>query len=183
MRSRWRTNWRIPLLGSAAFQFFSLRHRYWTDCASGDATRTARALAQVRAVVVAEIGAGNFGVLGGGGPGFGWDLLHARGTASVGEGGGKGRIWARHVEAARNSIAPRLKFLKKIFKTLSAASPLWKYQQGQAGMDGSCRPPDTGCGPPGHAQATLREALATNRPRASAWHKDRPNPAVRLRNI
>ena len=126
---------------------------------SGDATRTGAGVGTGSGGSGSGIGAGNFGVLGGGGLGLGGSA-HARGTASAGEGGGKGG-YGRVMSRQGTPLRPGEVSEEEIFKILSALTSFGNISTGQAGMTGAAAFQTQVADLPGHAQATLREALAT----------------------
>ena len=105
------------------------------------------------------IGAGNFGVLGGVGLGFGGSAP-ASGITSAGEGGGKGG-YRRVTSRQGTPLRPGEVSEEEIFKILSALTSFGNISTGQAGMTGAAAFQTQVADLTGHAQATLREALAT----------------------
>ncbi len=105
------------------------------------------------------VGAGNFGVLGGGGLGFGGSTP-ASGTTSTGERsgpGGYGRVASRQGTPLRPGEVSE----EEVFKILSALTSFGNISTGQAGMTGAAAFQTQVADLPNHAQATLRDALAT----------------------
>jgi len=167
----------IPLLGSAAFQFFSLRPDIGPIAPSGDATRTGAVREQSLAGVERNRG-GDFGVLGGGGLGLGGSA-HAR-NRFRGEGGGKGG-YGRVMSRQGTPLRPVTVSEEEIFKTLSALTSFGNISTGQAGMTEAAAFQTQVADLPGHARphcARRSQTIARQAP-----GKRRPIRAIRLAEL